>query len=81
MELIWVFQILLCALVASSCARPKQDEISNTNRLDQPLTDPELRRTLLRVFAESLKAAAEAGIQAAKKGACLLMPFKRESCK
>jgi hypothetical protein len=64
-----LFQILVCALVASSCARPKQDEISNTNRLDQPLTDPELRRTLLRVFAESLKAAAEAGIQAAKKGA------------
>jgi len=62
-----LLQILLCALVASSCARPRQNEEANTNRLDEPLADPELRRTLLRVFAETLKAAAEAGIKAAKK--------------
>ncbi|XP_059486679.1 uncharacterized protein LOC132203158 isoform X2 [Neocloeon triangulifer] len=59
--------IILCSLVATSFARPRQDQVTDINRLDEPLSDPELRRTLLRVFAESLKAAADAGIQAAKK--------------
>lgn len=42
-------------------ALPRQ-EIEGNNRLDEPLSDPELRKTLLRVFAESLRAAAEAGV-------------------
>ncbi|XP_065334900.1 uncharacterized protein LOC135936130 isoform X1 [Cloeon dipterum] len=74
--------ILFVALVASTFARPKQEQPTETNRLDEPLTDPELRRTLLRVFAESLKAAAEAGIQAAKKsdsGAADLTPPSQDA--
>ncbi|CAB3366622.1 Hypothetical predicted protein [Cloeon dipterum] len=74
--------ILFVALVASTFARPKQEQPIETNRLDEPLTDPELRRTLLRVFAESLKAAAEAGIQAAKKsdsGAADLTPPSQDA--